>query len=57
MGEHIDQHQNIARLFRRLADAFDALGGGPVSRVDYSNAPDANFSDDFIISGVATKDA
>lgn len=23
MGEHIDQYQNIARLFRRLADAFD----------------------------------
>lgn len=30
MGEHIDQYQNIARLFRRLADAFDALGSGPV---------------------------
>lgn len=57
MGERIDQYQNIARLFRRLADAFDALGSGPVSRVDYSNAPDTNFSDDFIINGVATKDA
>lgn len=57
MGERIDQYQNIARLFRRLADAFDALGGGAVSRVDYSNAPDANFSDDFVVVGVATKDA
>ena len=52
MGERIDQYQNIARLFRRLADAFDALGGGPIS-----NAPDANFSDDFVVVGVATKDA
>lgn len=52
MGERIDQCQNIARLFRRLADAFDALGGGPIS-----NAPDANFSDDFVVVGVATKDA
>lgn len=52
MGERIDQYQNIARLFRRLADAFDALGGGPIS-----NAPDVNFSDDFVVVGVAMKDA
>lgn len=58
MGEHIDQYQNIARLFRRLADAFDALGGGgPISRIDFSNAPDVNFCDDFVISGVVMKDA